>query len=54
MGKILPRAKAARCRLDSPREPKGAAADWTKERRRSDEGRRRIKRRPEASGKIGQ
>ena len=33
-----------------PREPKGAAADWTDERRRSEEGRRRIKRRPEASG----
>ena len=33
-----------------PSEPKGAAADWTEERRRSDEGRRRVKRRPEASG----
>jgi hypothetical protein len=35
-----------------PREPKGAGADWTEERRRSDEGRRRLKRRPEASGKA--
>jgi len=26
-------------------EPEGAAADWTEERRRSDEGRRRVKRR---------
>ncbi len=26
-----------------PREPKGAGADWTEERRRSDEGRRRLK-----------
>jgi hypothetical protein len=33
-----------------PSEPKGAAADWTEERRRSDEGRRRVNRRPEASG----
>src|SRR5580704_12773522 len=38
--------------LGTPREPKGAAADWTEERRRSDEGRRRVKRRPEASGKT--
>ena len=33
-----------------PREPKGAGAAWTEERRRSDEGRQRLKRRPEASG----
>jgi fumarate hydratase, class I len=32
------------------REPKGAGAAWTEERRRSDEGRRRLKRRPEARG----
>src|SRR6516165_5647045 len=53
---------------DDPREPKGAlprakgrAAAWTEERRRSDEGRWRVKsarrragqaERPEASGKI--
>ena len=30
-------------------EPKGAGGDWTEERRRSDEGRSRLKRRPEAS-----
>jgi len=36
----------------NPREPKGAGADWTEERGTSDEGRRRLKRRPEASGKI--
>ena len=44
-----------------PREPKGAGVAWAEERRRSDEGpppkaarpaRRRLKRRPEASGKI--
>jgi ABC-2 type transport system ATP-binding protein len=34
------------------REPKGAGAGWTEERRRSDEGRRRLKGRPEASGKV--
>jgi Fur family transcriptional regulator, ferric uptake regulator len=34
------------------REPKGAGADWTEERGTSDEGRRRLKRRPEASGKT--
>jgi hypothetical protein len=33
-----------------PREPKGAGAAWTEE--RSDEGRQRLERRPEASGKI--
>jgi TrmH family RNA methyltransferase len=33
-----------------PREPKGAGADWTDERGTSEEGRRRLKRRPEASG----
>jgi NADPH:quinone reductase len=32
------------------REPKGAGADWTEERGTSDEGRRRLKRHPEASG----
>ena len=32
------------------REPKGAGADWTEERGTSDEGRRRLKGRPEASG----
>ena len=37
---------------EPPREPKGAGAAWTEERRRSEEGRRRLKRRPEASGKI--
>ena len=31
-------------------EPQGRGADWTEERRRSDEGRRRHKRGPEASG----
>ena len=42
----------------APREPKGAGAAWTEERRRSDEGRsgqparRRLKRRLEASGKV--
>ena len=35
-----------------PREPKGAGAAWTEERGTSDEGRRRLKRRPEASGKT--
>jgi molybdopterin molybdotransferase len=43
--------------LSAPREPKGAGADWTEERgarneRTSDEGRRRLKGRPEASGKT--
>ena len=33
-------------------EPKGAGGDWTEERRRSDEGRSRLKRRPEASGEA--
>ena len=33
-----------------PREPKGAGGDWTEERGTSDEGRSRLKRRPEASG----
>ena len=37
---------------EAPREPKGAGAAWTEERRRSGEGRRRLKRRPEASGKV--
>jgi hypothetical protein len=36
----------------TPREPKGAGADWTEEQGTSDEGRRRLKRRPEASGKT--
>jgi hypothetical protein len=31
-------------------EPKGRGADWTEERRRSDEGRRRLESGPEASG----
>ncbi|MGH3188097.1 MAG: demethylmenaquinone methyltransferase [Streptosporangiaceae bacterium] len=31
-------------------EPKGRGADWTDERRRSEEGRRRLKSAPEASG----
>ena len=33
-----------------PREPKGRGAAWTQERRRSDEGRRRLEGGPEASG----
>ena len=33
-----------------PREPKGRGAAWTEERRRSDEGRRRLEGGPEASG----
>jgi hypothetical protein len=46
---------------EAPREPKGAGADWTDERGTSEEGPppqaarlagRRLKRRPEASGKI--
>jgi SAM-dependent methyltransferase len=37
---------------EAPREPKGAGADWTDERGTSEEGRRRLKRRPEARGKI--
>jgi Ni,Fe-hydrogenase III small subunit/ferredoxin len=36
----------------TPREPKGAGADWTDERGTSEEGRRRLKRRPEASGET--
>jgi arabinofuranan 3-O-arabinosyltransferase len=36
----------------APREPKGRGADWTEERRRSGEGRRRLQRRTEASGKV--
>jgi len=35
-----------------PREPKGAGGDWTEERGTSDEGRSRLKGRPEASGKT--
>ena len=35
------------------REPKGAGAAWTEERGTSDEGRRRLKAPPEASGGIG-
>src|SRR5271170_7571133 len=35
---------------DTPREPKAAGAAWTHERGTSEEGRRRLKRRPEASG----
>ena len=31
-------------------EPEGRGAAWTEERRRSDEGRRRLKSAPEASG----
>jgi hypothetical protein len=31
-------------------EPKGRGADWTEERGTSDEGRRRLKSGPEASG----
>jgi hypothetical protein len=31
-------------------EPKGRGADWTEERRRSDEGRKRLEGGPEASG----
>jgi branched-chain amino acid transport system ATP-binding protein len=34
-------------------EPKGRGADWTEERGTSDEGRRRLKGAPEASGKQG-
>jgi hypothetical protein len=34
------------------REPKGAGGDWTEERGTSDEGRMRLKGRPEASGKT--
>jgi hypothetical protein len=37
---------------EPPREPKGTGAGWTDERGTSEEGRRRLKRRPEASGKI--
>ena len=32
------------------REPKGRGGAWTEERRRSDEGRRRLESAPEASG----
>ena len=61
----LPREPKGAARLDFPREPKGAAqtglppraeahrrsaAAWTEERRRSDEGRQRLKGAPEASG----
>jgi enterochelin esterase-like enzyme len=35
----------------TPSEPKGRGAAWTEERRRSDEGRRRLEGGPEASGK---
>jgi hypothetical protein len=37
---------------EPPREPKGTGAGWTDEQGTSEEGRRRLKRRPEASGKI--
>ena len=40
-------------RFGSPaREPKGRGAAWTEERGTSDEGRKRVKSGPEASGKI--
>ena len=45
---IIPRAKGA-----PPASQRAAGAAWTKERRRSDEGRRRLEGGPEASGKTG-
>jgi nitroimidazol reductase NimA-like FMN-containing flavoprotein (pyridoxamine 5'-phosphate oxidase superfamily) len=39
-------------RLTLPHEPKGRGAAWTEERGTSDEGRRRLKGAPEASGKA--
>ena len=56
VGHLTVFGRCADCRAANERatlrEPKGAGGDWTEERRRSDEGRRRLKRRPEASGKI--
>ena len=42
----------ASTRALGPREPKGAGAAWTEERRRSDEGRRRLKGARRRVGKI--
>jgi len=42
--------KGRRRRLEHAREPKGRGAAWTEERGTSDEGRRRLKSAPEASG----
>ena len=42
--------KGRRRRLEHAREPTGRGAAWTEERGTSDEGRRRLKGAPEASG----
>jgi Fur family transcriptional regulator, ferric uptake regulator len=51
---VFGRCQECRAQMSEPisREPKGAGADWTEERGTSDEGRRRLKGRPEASGKA--
>jgi hypothetical protein len=46
------RGQRRRGRGDQVSEPKGAGADWTDERGTSEEGRRRLKGRPEASGRT--